>query len=499
MYSTLQSLYRIFPHLLVGRDVVLTGESYAGHYIPAMADYFLALNDALTNPSVGPGHVLSNPNGDVAIPVVSIAIGNGWSIPRIQYNYAEFARNMGIISSPDADRLTTQYRACLDQQRRGDFRGSRACNIIGQVLAASGACPFQSSIAADDELDDDTYSQSETDDGDDSSACYGPVVNYYDVRLYADIGSVWPDTDTITATYLNLPEVRAAIHVQGNTNPFEECNRAGSRLALMDGLGVETQIVRLLERGVPMTFYSGQYDLVCNHMGNEQMLDQLKWSGADDFRSARGFVWTLLGQSPTGIKVSSPTSRDSSTSDNSDSGHGNHSKGADVSAEVPPLSTASNSKTASLPSVPTAPQRRVPAGYGRSTADGRLTFLVVIGASHMVPYDVPASAQDIIKRVVRKRSFADYTQKMTFNRTTARRSDTVSAKTVIDELKRDASSILVSLTQLPYPTHYVLFAGVLVFICTYSCVRACCCGPRRRHNDALYSRGSQHIYVELPQ
>jgi carboxypeptidase C (cathepsin A) len=494
MYSTLQSLYRIFPHLLVGRDVVLTGESYAGHYIPAMADYFLALNDALTDPAVGPGNPLSNPYEDVAIPVVAIAIGNGWSIPRIQYNYAEFARNMGIISSPDADRLTTQYRACLDQQRRGDFRGSRACNVIGQVLAASGACPFQSSIAADDELDDDTYSHSATDDGDDSggddSACYGPVVNYYDVRLYADIGTVWPDTDTITAMYLNLPEVREAIHVQGNSNAFEECNRAGSRLALMDGLGVEAQIIRLLERGVPMTFYSGQYDLVCNHMGNEQMLEQLKWSGADGFRSARGFVWTLQGQTPTGARVPPTISGNRSNS---------RSGGGSVDADsVPPVSTASTNNIAPLPLVPAGLQRRVPAGYGRSTADGRLTFLVVIGASHMVPYDVPASAHDIIKRVVRKRSFADYTQKMTFNRTATGNAGATTPEAVIKELKRDAGSVLTSLSHLPYPTHYVIFAAVLAFICAYSCIRTCCCGGRGRR-DAAYSRGSQHAYVELPQ
>lgn len=50
-----------------------------------------------------------------------------------------------------------------------------------------------------------------------------------------------------------------------------------------------------------------------------------------------------------------------------------------------------------------------PAGYART--QGRLTFLMVLGGSHMVPYSVPGPAQDMIERFIAGRSFGDFLPK----------------------------------------------------------------------------------------
>lgn len=58
-------------------------------------------------------------------------------------------------------------------------------------------------------------------------------------------------------------------------------------------------------------------------------------------------------------------------------------------------------------------QTLVPAGYLKSTKDGRLQFLTVIGGSHMVPMDVPRAALDMIRRFMAKESLFDAPQPRT--------------------------------------------------------------------------------------
>lgn len=50
------------------------GESFAGHYVPAIASYLYKAN---ANP----------PPGDIVINLKGVAIGNGLVQPAIQYNY----------------------------------------------------------------------------------------------------------------------------------------------------------------------------------------------------------------------------------------------------------------------------------------------------------------------------------------------------------------------------------------------------------------------------
>lgn len=327
----------------------MAGESYAGHYIPAMTDYFTTL-----------GKDTSYTGNDKKINVVRIAIGNGWSIPKIQYNFGSYANNLGILSSPDSKRLEAQYHLCVRQVNNGDFSSGGACNIIGQVLAASGACPL-----AESESDNSKHGKGISKHRHKlpaNASCFGPLLNYYDTRsYYVNILSSWPASAEVTGDYLNSSDVMKAVHVKQLNGGYAECDDAGQYLMVLYGLGVQPQIINILEAGVGVTFYSGQYDFVCNHIGTERMLDQLPWSGKNDFENARGYVWVL--------------------------NHTESSIGGNV-------------------------VEKVPAGYGRSSSDGRLTFLVVIGGSHMVPMDVPVAALDLIRRITQNLPFSDFPQEI---------------------------------------------------------------------------------------
>lgn len=391
----MQSILRIFPFLR-HRDIFMAGESYAGHYIPAIADYFTVLN------------AKPLPKGDRILRIVGLAIGNGWSVPRVQYNYGNYAYNIGIISSTAAVRLTRQYDRCKAQEDNNDFSGKGACNILGEIMAASGACPSQREVSADDDVDASNANPSNHS----KAQCYGPIVNYYDTRLYYDADTDWPKGDNVSVYYLNRQSVKNAINSKQKLD-YKECSaEAGNNLAILDGLGVQNEIVNLLERGIPITFYNGQYDLICNHMGNGNMLSGLEWSGSSAYRNADEYVWT-----------------------------------------VPQL--AGDGKTV----------RQIPAGYTRSTVDKRLTYIIVIGASHMVPYDVPKASLDLIRRIIRNESFGDFRQDLTWTF----REDEDAGAAVKQELADLFYRIFAFLFKGPYAFDYSMIIVCALFITVCTC------------------------------
>ena len=82
-----------------GRDFFITGESYAGHYIPSIACHF----------------VKEIPAGSLGLNFKGIAIGNGWVDPYIQYpQYAEFAYENKLVTFAEYEALKKGFSACQD-------------------------------------------------------------------------------------------------------------------------------------------------------------------------------------------------------------------------------------------------------------------------------------------------------------------------------------------------------------------------------------------------
>jgi len=80
-YRFLLNFYSKYPQFK-GQALYLTGESFAGHYIPAIANFL---------------------HTSTEIKISGLAIGNGWVDPIYQYPaYAEFAAENGVISAGHA-------------------------------------------------------------------------------------------------------------------------------------------------------------------------------------------------------------------------------------------------------------------------------------------------------------------------------------------------------------------------------------------------------------
>jgi carboxypeptidase C (cathepsin A) len=64
-----------------------------------------------------------------------------------------------------------------------------------------------------------------------------------------------------------------------------------------DGQGVTSEVTSVLEAGIPLLFFNGQYDLICNHIGNQKWLHALEWSGAAAYRAAQRSAWVHTSKS----------------------------------------------------------------------------------------------------------------------------------------------------------------------------------------------------------
>ena len=97
---------------LVGNPFFVTGESYAGHYVPAVASRIAA-------------HNASTARVTTPIALAGFAIGNGLTEPATQYGaYADFARDNGLIGDATRAGIRRVFPWCkfgidLCQVRRG--------------------------------------------------------------------------------------------------------------------------------------------------------------------------------------------------------------------------------------------------------------------------------------------------------------------------------------------------------------------------------------------
>jgi len=178
-----------------------------------------------------------------------------------------------------------------------------------------------------------------------SSLGYSP--NYYDYRLkdLTCCGCTSFDYKEWSSWFLRS-EVKEALHVCGTAGQeaFGGCSAGCVSLPHFDALDsfeYSTALSRALDSGVNLTFYYGKQDTACNYVGAFRMANSsLAWAGAAAFRSA----------SPQPLKIAGAT------------------VGAVVSAAAP--------------------------------TSGRLTWVEVDGASHMVPMDQGAAASFALQSVL---------------------------------------------------------------------------------------------------
>lgn len=103
----------------------LSGESYAGHYVPAIAGTIMQNN--------------ANPAYNLSINLVGLLIGNGWTDPAVQYGaYAAFGRGVALIEGDQQASLDGLYQDCYPDFLKGTLARPECADLMNYVTSASG-------------------------------------------------------------------------------------------------------------------------------------------------------------------------------------------------------------------------------------------------------------------------------------------------------------------------------------------------------------------------
>jgi cathepsin A (carboxypeptidase C) len=238
-----QDFYTFFVEFLAaypqfkGRDFYITGESYAGHYIPAISAYIVQQN-----------------NRDIGFK--ASAIGNGlvsayWQYP--QYNV--FAYENKLINAAQYQSLKIGFATCQKLIQNSPWEVAMLqCQT--EVEAITGNPPKFN-----------VY--------DYKLPCNGPLC--YNFSLVDD--------------FLARKDVQVALGVVGDT--WSECNDTVHSALMADWLTDESSnVAYLLSKNIPVLVYSGDLDFICNWRGGEMWTNQLNWPGQKTFQNLN---YTSLG------------------------------------------------------------------------------------------------------------------------------------------------------------------------------------------------------------
>ncbi|XP_039129735.1 serine carboxypeptidase-like [Dioscorea cayenensis subsp. rotundata] len=262
LYDFLQAFFEAHPKFLKN-EFYITGESYAGHYIPAVAERV---------------HRGNKGKEGLKINLKGFAIGNGLTNPSIQYGaYADFAYSMGLIGEAAHDKISKIYPICE--------LGIKLCGSSGVITCAASYVLCNSIFT--------------------SILLLAGNINYYDIRKKCE-GELCYDFSNMDK-FLNQKDVRAALGV--SDRKFVSCSPLVYEVMITDWMkNLEVGIPALIEDGIKLLIYAGEYDLICNWLGNFRWVDSMEWSGHQVYSETPMLPFIVDGEEAGQLKTYGPLS-----------------------------------------------------------------------------------------------------------------------------------------------------------------------------------------------
>jgi carboxypeptidase C (cathepsin A) len=260
MYQFLVKFFEMHPEYQK-LPFFITGESYAGHYIPAISARVVKGNKEGKN---------------IKVNLKGSAIGNGWVNPYVQYNaYAGLLQVKGLVDSVAATVFNfTALPACHALITAGAWELAIVeCNLAIQALLSAA------------ELENLR------------------TINVYDVRIKCEVEPLCYDFSA-GEKFLNKDEVKKGIGADPKIE-YESCNMLVHSEMLGDWVGnFDFDIPILLANDVRVLVYSGTEDFICNYLGGEIWVNELNWPGKNRFNALPLAPWTADNKTTAGIAKS---------------------------------------------------------------------------------------------------------------------------------------------------------------------------------------------------
>lgn len=225
--------------LFKSRPIYITGESYAGKYVPSIGYYILKKNPFLP--------VSERVN------LFGLAIGNGLTDPAIQVNtHALHNYNLGLINEKQKTQMEKLQIEAIELVKARNW--SEATDARNKVL---------------------NYLQTVT-----------GLATLYDFRRKSAYHSDWVEK------YLKDPEVKKALGVN-ESMVFEGCSDVVGAALHGDVMKSVRYMVEYIVKNTKLLLYQGQCDLRDGVVSVESWVKKMKWDGIDKFLDAKREVWNV--------------------------------------------------------------------------------------------------------------------------------------------------------------------------------------------------------------
>ncbi|KAK8627590.1 hypothetical protein V6N13_135199 [Hibiscus sabdariffa] len=227
--------------LFKDRPIYITGESYAGKYVPAIGYYILNKNPKLP--------VSQRVN------LAGVAIGDGLTDPVTQVaTHADSVYYSGLINERQKHELEQAQREAVELVKLGNW--SAATNARSKVM--------------------------------------GMLVNMTGLATLYDFTKKKP-YQTSYPTFLNIAKVKKALGVN-ESMVFEECSEVVGDALQDDVMKSVKYMVELLVKNSKVLLYQGLYDLRDGVVSTEAWVKTMKWEGIAKFLMADRVVWRVKGE-----------------------------------------------------------------------------------------------------------------------------------------------------------------------------------------------------------
>ena len=273
-YAFLISFYKTFP-AFVGTPLIISGESYAGKYIPNIAQEVVKRQ-------------LSDASG-VRIDLAGVAIGNGAIDPLQDLSHADYAYFHGLIPLGAKLAIENKMAACVG------------------VAPVAGSEDAKDMLGVSADAEKDASSLGDLLDCNKTMMTHVLVAagqpNEYNTATFAGYDALM-SPDGVFHSFFNDAEVQHALHVTDadkSAQAWAVCNDELDLSMANDHPLSSVPALQFLANHTRVLLYAGENDLNCNFLGLQRVLQQHQWRGQKWEQAERSLY---RGIAPKGPEVS---------------------------------------------------------------------------------------------------------------------------------------------------------------------------------------------------
>ena len=233
-------------------DFYVFGESYGGHYVPAVTHRIWQGNQDSSNKK---------------IQLKGLAVGNGLTDPEIQYAYypdmiVSTNNHTAAVGTIEHGLMKLAVKPCVSQITKCNNGDESACTKAYTECNIALTSPYSASGR-----------------------------NPYDMRAKCEVKPLCYNFTKVDV-FFNREDVRAALGV--GDRKWSSCNMQVNQMFGGDWMkNYQTDLPDQLESGIKVLIYAGDQDYICNWLGNKAWTLAMPWSGHDAFNAAEDLPYRL--------------------------------------------------------------------------------------------------------------------------------------------------------------------------------------------------------------